>query len=576
MKASDYRREYSAFCSAAERAAYDLFSGRDAAARLAEARERSADLFTREAAADLERARDDVPEGFETERAALSALTSAARLGYAERRAAGVTEELGRCEAAARVEWGGARLELRELPGRLAAEPDAARRRELAARQADALRPCDDLRAARLDALGEAARELGLEDYAALREEAARADFAGLSATAEAFLARTAGPYLARLRDWAARELPPDAAREPDRADSPSFARLARLDHFFNATGARATYDAAMAGLGVRVERQTNLRVEETTRATAARADASAAAALSDASAGADADASAVARADATAGERAAANARARVNATTAASILSASGAGAGWCGEASAGSCEASARTFALSPPEDVRLVFAARAGADFYRHFFREAGRAQQSAWASRDLASRYPEFVRAPDGATAEGFGSLFRLLFTDPAWLAARRGRPDQARAASRPCALAELHDARRDSALFLAWLELARAGATSESLAAEHAARLSEATGFRHEPASALRDALGAGARAAELLRARLFAAALAEYLRTRHGTRWWDSRAAGDELIDIWNTASRYPVEELARLVGAGPLEPELLADSLLAAPGDV
>ncbi|HYP01489.1 MAG TPA: hypothetical protein VER76_14965, partial [Pyrinomonadaceae bacterium] len=68
------------------------------------------------------------------------------------------------------------------------------------------------------------------------------------------------------------------------------------------------------------------------------------------------------------------------------------------------------------------------------------------------------------------------------------------------------------------------------------------------------------------------LRARLFSTALGEYLRTRHGRRWWQARAAADELIDVWNTGSRYTVEELASLVGLGALDFDMLADRAEAA----
>jgi len=39
------------------------------------------------------------------------------------------------------------------------------------------------------------------------------------------------------------------------------------------------------------------------------------------------------------------------------------------------------------------------------------------------------------------------------------------------------------------------------------------------------------------------------------------------AKKAGDELIDLWNTSSRYSVEELARLIGMGDLSFDLLAD---------
>jgi hypothetical protein len=51
----------------------------------------------------------------------------------------------------------------------------------------------------------------------------------------------------------------------------------------------------------------------------------------------------------------------------------------------------------------------------------------------------------------------------------------------------------------------------------------------------------------------------------------RYGRRWWSSRKAGDELIDLWNTASRYSVEELAQHIGFGDISFELLADTLIA-----
>jgi hypothetical protein len=82
----------------------------------------------------------------------------------------------------------------------------------------------------------------------------------------------------------------------------------------------------------------------------------------------------------------------------------------------------------------------------------------------------------------------------------------------------------------------------------------------------------MRRAAPARSCAAEALRGRLFAASLAGYLRTHHGARWWSRRAARDELVDLWNTASCYGVEEFARLAGAGALDPGLSSASLNAA----
>jgi hypothetical protein len=502
MKASDYRRDFNAYCSARERAAYEFYAGRADRLNPAPLRDRYGDLWTREAVEDLGRERDSTPAAFETERAALSSLAGAARLGYAERRAAEVSDELSRCETAARVEWGGARIAAGEVPALLAAERDAARRRELAARWLDSLASCDDLRAARLDVLRDAARELGFDDFGALRFDATRADSERLSAEAELFLRRTAAPYSSRLSRWAALNLPPQFARSPDRSDAFPLARLSHLDEYFPARDAAAAFEAVTGGLGIRAGRRGGITADESARVGEGRA------------------------------------------------------------------------RCFAVSPPDDVRLVFAPRAGADFYRRLFQEAARARQLAWVSPETAARHPEFVHSPDASVPAGFARLFRLLFTDPAWVERHAGTPaNVAREIAAACALVELHDARRACALALDQAELQRGpDARSEAAAAAYAERLTEATGFRPAAAQRPADALGDGASAGGEVRALLFAVAVGEYLRTRHGTRWWASRAAGDELIDVWTTGSRYTAEELAALLGAPRPDAELLSNSLSAA----
>ena len=234
----------------------------------------------------------------------------------------------------------------------------------------------------------------------------------------------------------------------------------------------------------------------------------------------------------------------------------------------------EAGTACFPVNPPEDVRLVVGAReAGLDFYRRSFQEGGRAQMFAWASRDTAARHPEFVRSPDAATEEGHGRLLSGLLREPAWLAAvRAARASEALEVARRAALVELYEARRECASLRYALALdAGGGARSEQLAGEYVSLFGGATGFRHRAAAALLEA-DEWFRSATGLRARLFAAGFGEHLRARHGRRWFSSRAAGEELIDIWNTASRYPVEELARLVWGGALSFDLMADALTAA----
>lgn len=503
MNPGDYRREYAAYCAALARAQYDQHTGRAPHTQLDLLRERYADLWTPDNIAALERARRDTPAQFETERAALRRLLYAARLGYTSERARETTNELLRCETAQRIAWAGARVAADDVPDLLAHEPDAARRRELAARWFETLRACDDLRAARLAVLDESADELDCASYLALLHAAAQADETSLTNAAGALLTRTSESYHAHLRAWATRQLPPQYARTPDYADSLVFARLAHLDRFFATSELPATYRATCAALGIRVEQQPNLRVECETNATR----------------------------------------------TVAAACI-------------------------ALAPPDDVRLVAGTQGGAQLFRAFLRAAGHAQQLAWVSSTTAARYPEFIYGPDDTTRAAYGFLFQYLLHDPAWLGAQRGlKVTDAIASARDFALLELHDVRRCCAQLQHQAQLAAAPDTrAENLAAEYAAQQTEATGFSYDPALHLRDASDSMNTTAATLRARLFAAALGEYLRTRHGRRWWATRAAADELIDLWNTGARYTVEELATMTGAGALDVELLADSLLAA----
>src|SRR5205814_822344 len=112
---------------------------------------------------------------------------------------------------------------------------DAARRRELARRLFDDARACDDLRAARLEALDDAAHALGFDRRRALYESFTGASLARLAADAEVFLERTGSAFTSRLAEWVARELPPGAGRGPEYADQFFFERAARFDARFPA-----------------------------------------------------------------------------------------------------------------------------------------------------------------------------------------------------------------------------------------------------------------------------------------------------------------------------------------------------
>ncbi len=500
MNPSDYRRDFAAYCAALRREQYQHYAGLSNEPRFEPIRERYADLWTREAIDELRRALDEASTQFETERAGLRALIAAAYLNFLESRASEVTSELARCAGAARIDWSGAKMAADKAPDLISDESDATRRRELEARWFDALRPCDDLRGSRLDALREAASELGFRDLCALYEDVTDANLEKLAASASSLLEQTAPVYVSRLAQWAARESQPLAPDTLTYADSLRFERAAHLDAFFQPYAVRTSYAETMAGLGIRVETQRNMGIESAPHTLKNK------------------------------------------------HVI-----------------------CLALKPPEDVRLLVSAEPlGALAWKAFLYEAGRAQASGWVSSELSARYPEFVYAPDGATNEAYGFLFAGLLYDAAWIGEHQGvRAAEASEVARTLALLEMNAVRRDCAALLYALALSDAPDTrAESLGETYARLHTEATGFRYSAATRLLHTRAAF-RAAELLRARLFAASLREYLRERYGRRWYGARKAGQELIDIWNTASRYKVEELARLVGTTSLSFDLLADEL-------
>jgi hypothetical protein len=501
MNVSDYRRDYAAYCSAVELERFRLHAGHTIALDLRPIEERYADLWTPESIGALRSLRDETPPDFETERAGLTALIGASLLKRAEAQAREVSIELGRCEAAARFEWQGSTVAALDLPEQLAAETDSGRRRELAARGLDALQACEDLRAARLTVLAEAARAAGFEGRGALYESFTGADLARLAREAVFLLERTERAYHAHLAVWSARDAGPVGTRPLEHADSFRFTRATQLDSYFGAGPFAAVYAGTLAGLGIRTESQQNLRIDNAERA-----------------------------------------------------------------GKQPRSAC------FAVAPPEDVRLVCGAGGrGADFHRRTLFEAGRAQMFVWASRDAATRRPEFVHAPDRATELGHAFLLSGLWTEPSWLAEfARARADELREAARMATLIELHDARRDAALLAHALTLDRTtDPRAESTAESFAESLTRATGFRRESAAHLLEA-DEWFAAATRLRARNFAVGLREHLCSRYGRRWFASKAAGSELIDVWNTASRYRVEELSRLLWGEGLSFELLAEAMM------
>ncbi len=193
---------------------------------------------------------------------------------------------------------------------------------------------------------------------------------------------------------------------------------------------------------------------------------------------------------------------------------------------------------------PSDVRLRYAERNGRRTYAGFLDALARAQHAAWTSPDLPV---ELRSGGDPGVASLWGLLFERLLDEPRWLGESLDIVDGARfTADRLRAL------RRDAQVVVAAWRVAGGTTPGETFTAEFAER----AGVRlteGELAAELDDAPEAAAR----LRAALVEARLRDWLKTRYGA-WWQSRRAGDTLIDLWNTGFRHSLDELAGQIGFG------------------
>ncbi len=502
LDTSRYREEFDAYCSDLENAHFQYRAGLDSELRVASIFERYGHLFTLESIASLDGAKANVPAQLETERAGLHALWGAASIGYLEAQSKDLTDECAKADATAYLVWDGERVPAFGVPKRLAVERSSSRRRDLYDRWIDSIMPTDDLRAVRLESLHSSARSLGFDSYRTLYSKIVGVDFNQLVSRTDSFLQLTETAYKNALARIVSRELPDVALRDLHHADYFPVQRIASLDINFVADEVIPTYKTAMRNLGIRIEKQSNIKIDDTSRPLK-----------------------------------------------------------------------HPRASCLRINPPDDVRLLVAPIGGASDYLTLFHEAGHAQHFGWTSRKLKNKNPEFVYSPDYATTESYAFLFNHLFHDPRWL--REHRPglsiESSKAIVRDLAVLTTHTIRRFCAKLRYEITLHDSTQVrSESLAADYSRLQTEATGFARGPGFYLID-IDDGFYSAAYLRAWVFEAGLREYLRTRYGYRWWASPKAGDELIDLWGTASRYSVEELSKLLGMGELDFDMLAETWIA-----
>jgi len=80
-----------------------------------------------------------------------------------------------------------------------------------------------------------------------------------------------------------------------------------------------------------------------------------------------------------------------------------------------------------------------------------------------------------------------------------------------------------------------------------------------ATAFETDPGEFLFD-LDDSFYSANYVRAWAFEVLLRDHLMTRFGTSWWKSQRAGRFMKEMWELGDRYTADEIAVLIGIGPI----------------
>lgn len=219
-----------------------------------------------------------------------------------------------------------------------------------------------------------------------------------------------------------------------------------------------------------------------------------------------------------------------------------------------------------AVRVPSEVRLGVRLLGGWEDFRALLRVAGEAQRLAFISPELR---PELRWGGDPSVAACFGSLFESLARQQDWLGDHFGVQRSEGALVRHLELGRCFRVRRLAALAI-YEEEVHSGRRALASAIERYDELvTESTRAAARRGRYLAD-LGWRLEAACELRGTALEAQVRDSFMTRFGTRWWQNRAAGALLKEIWATGGQYSAIELAGELGLGELTFDALEEELV------
>lgn len=527
MNVEQFREEYTTFNESLLREFYLHYSGQKLDLDLAPIYERHSDLYSLSSIENLRRQLNETSNHFETARTGLKHLLTFAMNNFLEAQVQELTEQVSGQEASATLEWKGRAMTFQETAIAVANETDRKLRNDIFETRISMIQASNDLRAERLSKLHEASRSV----------------------------AKTTLAEIPLTEHFAA----PPAQYNEDQA-APSGTRQEEVSHNY------ASLYEDLLGLNFR-------DFEKHCRTLLARTEAIYVARLSEAlrsDLGISLDQAT--RSDAVYFLHQSPD-ETRFPAAALLDLYRATMNGLGIKTEAQSNILiddeprpRKNPRAFCapIRIPTEIRLVIRPFGGPSDYLAFLHEAGHAQHYAWTSSSLL---PEFKYTGDAALTETYAFLFNHLPGDPEWLSSMLGFRENSHFV-RATMLAKLVTVRRYAAKFIYELEL-HSKANLHSASTLYGDLQTDATKFKTGEAEYLFD-LDDGFYSAGYLRAWAFEVLLREYVKSRFGKTWWTSKRAGHFLKEIWETGERHTADEMASLIGIGPITFDCLIDDFV------
>ncbi|HLG17699.1 MAG TPA: hypothetical protein VJH03_24865 [Blastocatellia bacterium] len=261
----EYRDQYVEFNASWMREHYLHLSGQKSELELADIYDRHSGLFTEASIAGLRQHLAALPQHYEADRVAVGRLLLFAIEHFEESAAKELTESLSRYEGEAATEWRGQKLTFQDCAVAVRTQHDRDARRVIHQRREDMIEASNEMRAARTSSVHGTARKLGFSSYIALYEQMRKIDYAALAHAASSVISRTEPVYTRRLSEALKRDLgiPIEKA---ERSDALFLLHMAGYDDRFPGTELLRTYEATMAGLGIRAGEQRNILIDSEPR----------------------------------------------------------------------------------------------------------------------------------------------------------------------------------------------------------------------------------------------------------------------------------------------------------------------